>query len=140
MAINVPLFLEVWSLFLGVVGFGIGLKGYFAPPTPPTVLVDGTTYPFKPDGSGDVEEEGIDNANVRSWSTRNAAIGLACIVAGGILKSKDAYVLAFTMCLYREVFDVIQLFTVEPKNVMNGTSFAIMGIVDIFALKYAFSL
>ena len=138
MAINVDLFLEVWSLFLGFVGFLIGLKGYFAPPTPPTVLVDGITYPYKADNS--LEEEGIENANVRSWGTRNAAIGLACIVAGGFLKSHDAYVLAFTMCVYREVSDVIMLLTIEPKNVMNGVAFAIMGIVDIAALTLALQM
>ena len=144
--INVGLFLQIWSLFLGIVAALIGVYGYLKGATPPHVLILGKTFPVKPDADGDdaaqplLEEEGFENANVRSWSTRNAAIGWACVLAGGFLQTKDAYVIAFTMCVYREVFDVIEKFSFEPKDIKAGVSFGIMGIIDIIALAMALKM
>jgi len=139
---NVQLFLQIWSEFLGIVAFLIGVKGYFFTPTPPGILVLGKTYPFKKEGDSEAlleDEEGVEYANVKSWSTRNAAIGLACIIAG-IMESKDGYIMAFTLCAYREFFDVIELFNFEPKNKVSGTAFAFMGVIDFVALYLAIDL
>ena len=139
---SVALFLEIWSLTLGIIAFIIGLKGYVMPPTPPGVIIIGKTFPYVTSDEGEalLGEEGIEYANVRSWSTRNAAIGLACIIAGGFLQSKDAYVLAFIMCVYREASDVFELFVFEPKDKMKGTAYGFMGLLDILALYYAYNM
>ena len=136
---NVDLFLQIWSLFLGIVAAGIGVYGYLKGATPPGVLILGKTAPFVSGESEGLLGNEIENANVRSWSTRNAAIGWACIIAGCV-QAKDAYILAFVMCVYREVFDVIEKFTFEPKNVGAGVAFGIMGIIDIVALAAAMKL
>jgi len=138
---STALFLQIWSEFLGIVAFLIGVKGYFFTPTPPGILILGKTYPFKEGGEGEplLEGEGIEYANVKSWSTRNAAIGLACIIAG-IMESKDGYIMAFTLCAYREFFDVVEKFTVEPKDTHAGTAFAFMGVIDFIALYVAIEM
>ena len=134
---NVDLFLQIWSLFLGIVAALIGVYGYLKGATPPGVIILGKTFPFKEDGS--TESESIENANVRGWSTRNAAIGWACVIAGSI-QTKNAYILAFTMCVYREVFDVIEKFSFAPKDSKAGVAYGIMGIIDIVALHAALKL
>ena len=139
---KVELFLQVWSIFLGAAGFLLGVMAYLSKPAAGT-LITGKTFPYK-EGSTEstplLETEGIDNANIKSWGTRNAAIGLACLVAGIFLKSSDGYIMAFTLCAYREFFDVTEKSVFEPKDPASAIAFGIMGIIDFVALYFAIKL
>merc|ERR1712194_804606 len=96
-------------------------------------------------GEGDSEplitdSNGIPDANIKSWSTRNAAVGVGCIVAALCFQTGDTYTVAFSMCLYREFSDTIEKFFFEPKNSMLGVAYGCMGLVDIYALYLAMNM
>lgn len=139
MAINIDLFLQVWSLLVGIPTVLAVVFLYM-------MLSQGTvihkTYPYKKSGETQslLQEEGIKNANVVTLSTRNAAIGWACIISGGILQSKYAYIMVFTMLLYENVLDMIEHLAFEPRSIKVSVGYGILGLINFLALVCSIKL